>query len=189
MLLMTLLTEPIPMDEALAIEELLFDIADGKSEAFETLYHRTRTAVYGFALSICRNVHDAEDVTQQTYLRVLDAADRYRPQGKPMAWLLTIVKRLSISRLREQERQSPTRETDWEAVLTAHERLTAEDRITIRDLIKQLSERERQIVLLRAAGGLKHREIAELLELPLSTVLSSYQRSIQKLRTLWKETD
>jgi len=188
-LLMTLLAEPAQKDDVRELETLLFAIAAGDGKAFERLYDRTRTAVYGFVLSICRDVHDAEDVTQQTYLRVLDAADRYRPEGKPMAWLLTIAKRLSLSLLRERGRQAPTRETDWEAVLTAHERLTPEDRITIRDLIERLNERERQIVLLRAAGGLKHREIAALLELPLSTVLSSYQRSIQKLRTLWKETD
>ena len=189
MLLMTMLTEPTPNNEATELESLLFAIAAGDSEAFSDFYSRTRTAVYGFALSICRDVHDAEDVTQQTYLRVLDAADRYRPAGKPMAWLLTVAKRLSISLLRERGKQSPTRETDWEAVLEAHERLTPEDRITIRDLIGRLNEKERQIVLLKAAGGLRHREIAELLDLPLSTVLSSYQRSIQKLRTLWKETD
>jgi len=188
-LLMTMIAEPASKDDAYELESLLFAIADGDSEAFAAFYERTRTAVYGFVLSICRDVHDAEDVTQQCYLRVLDAADRYRPQGKPMAWLLTIVKRLSLSLLRERGKQSPTRETDWEAVLKAHERLTHEDRITIRDLIERLNERERQIVLLRAAGGLKHREIADLLDLPLSTVLSSYQRTIQKLRILWKETD
>lgn len=189
MLLFTLTAEPMTKDDAVEIEALLEGIAAGDAQAFETLYQHTRTAVYAFALSICRNVHDAEDVTQQTYLRVLHAAPRYSPQGKPMAWMLTIVKRLSLSKLRETERQAPAAQTDWEAVLCEHERLTAEDRITIRDLIQTLNERERQIVLLRAAGGLKHREIAELLALPLSTVLSSYQRSIQKLRTLWKETD
>ena len=189
MLLLTMMTEPAPKEDAAELEALLRSLAKGHGEALEPLYRRTRAAVYGFALSICCNMHDAEDITQQTYLRVLDAAERYRYEGKPMAWILTITKNLSRSHLRTSARMAPTRETDWEAMLEAHERLTPEDRLTIRDLIEQLSERERQIVLLRAAGGLKHREIAQLLELPLSTVLSSYQRSIQKLRTLWKETD
>lgn len=48
--------------------------------------------------------------------------------------------------------------------------------------MKQLTDQERQIVMLHAVAGFKHREIAELLELPLSTVLSKYRRALKKLR-------
>ena len=104
-----------------------------------------------------------------------------------MAWLLTIAKRLSLSRLRERSRQSPAVDTDWEAVLSAHERLTPEDRITIRDLIERLNERERQIVLLRAAGGLKHREIAAALRISERTVRQRLSKANAMLREQLKE--
>ena len=52
-----------------------------------------------------------------------------------------------------------------------------------------LSDQERQIVMLHAMTGWKHREIAELLHLPLPTVLSKYNRVLKKIRDVWKEAN
>ena len=57
----------------------------------------------------------------------------------------------------------------------------AEDRLMLEAAFRALSPQECQIVLLHAVSGLKHREIARLMELPLSTVLSKYNRSLKKL--------
>ena len=57
-----------------------------------------------------------------------------------------------------------------------------EDRGVLRACLEQLSDQERQIVALHAVAGFKHREIAALLELPLSTVLSKYNRAIKRLK-------
>ena len=54
--------------------------------ALADLYNRTRPAVYGFALSIVKNAHDAEDILHDACLQVWNAAGGYRRQGKPMAW-------------------------------------------------------------------------------------------------------
>lgn len=80
-----------PMDQT-GLESLLLDMTRGDQEALAQLYHRTRTAVFGLALSYLKNRHDAEDVTQDTFVRVWENAPSYRPQGKPMAWLLTIAR-------------------------------------------------------------------------------------------------
>ena len=69
------------------LEPLMAGLAAGDQEALGQLYHRTRTAVYGLALSILRHGHDAEDVTQDTFVRAWEKAEQYRPQGTPMAWL------------------------------------------------------------------------------------------------------
>ena len=63
-----------------------------------------------------------------------------------------------------------------------NEELTSEDKIVIRKCIETLGDSEREIVILHAVSGFKHREIAEILGLPLSTVLSKYNRAIKKLR-------
>ena len=137
-------------------ERLLPLVGQGDPEAFEVLYRSTEKAVYALALSILRNPHDAEDIVQETYLKVRAAAHLYVPQGKPLAWLFTITKNLCRDLLRGQSRT--------EAAL------------------KALGEEERQVVLLHAASGLKHREIARDLGLPLSTVLSRYSRALKKLQ-------
>lgn len=85
-------------------------------------------------------------------------------------------------RLRERKRSSDLPQEDWERYLDGREKMTPEDRLVLTQCMKQLTDQERQIVMLHAVAGFKHREIAELLELPLSTVLSKYRRALKKLR-------
>lgn len=169
-----------PMDQT-GLESLLLDMTRGDQEALAQLYHRTRTAVFGLALSYLKNRHDAEDVTQDTFVRAWENAPSYRPQGKPMAWLLTIVRNLSLMKLREKDRTEGLPEEDW-ALPGPDDALTAEDRTVLSAALTVLEDEEQRIVLLHAVTGLKHREIAESLSLPLSTVLSKYHRALKKLR-------
>ena len=73
------------------------------------------------------------------------------------------------------------------AKLTAGMEVSQEDRLMLRMVLQVLSEEELQIVMLHAVAGCKHREIAQLLELPLPTVLSKYHRALKKLRKQWEE--
>lgn len=164
------------------LEDLLLGVAAGDREALSGFYARTRTAVYGLALSYLRSGHDAEDVTQDTYIRVWNSAEGYRPQGKPMAWLLTITKNLSLMRLRERDKVVELPQEDWNTLAIDSPAVTAEDRQVLTAALTALTDQERRIVLLHAVTGLKHREIAQILELPLATVLSKYHRALKKLR-------
>ena len=169
-----------PMDQT-GLESLLLDMTRGDQEALAQLYHRTRTAVFGLALSYLKNRHDAEDVTQDTFVRAWENAPSYRPQGKPMAWLLTIARNLSLMKLREKDRTESLPEEDW-ALPGPDDALTTEDRTVLSAAMSVLEDEEQRIVLLHAVTGLKHREIAESLSLPLSTVLAKYHRALKKLR-------
>ena len=153
------------------------------------LYHRTRAAVYALALSILKNTHDAQDVTQDTFVRVWDSAPQYRSQGTPMAWLLTITRNLARMRLRQGTRETELDKTEWEAIPADAQGVTPEDRQLLQTALAALSPTERQIVLLHAVTGLKHREIAEIVELPLATVLSKYHRALRKLKKWMKGDD
>ena len=73
----------------------------------------------------------------------------------------------------------------WNAIPAGEPGVSAEDRLLLQEGLGRLGEEERYILLLHA-GGLKHREIAALLELPLSTVLSKYHRGLKKLHSLMK---
>ena len=150
------------------LEPLMARLAGGDQEALAELYHRTRTSVYGLALSYLKNQHDAEDVTQDAFVRAWENAHQYRPQGTPLAWLLTIARNLALMKLRERGRTQD---------------MAVEDRQVLDAALTALADDERQIVLLHAVTGWKHREIAGLLELPLSTVLSKYRRALLKLKT------
>lgn len=165
------------------LEELMAGLAAGDRESLAQLYHRTRAAVYGLALSILGSGHDAEDVTQDTYVTAWEKCHLYRPQGTPMAWLLTITRNLARMKLRDRGRTQDLGEEQWQAIPAQSPSVTTEDRAVLEAALNILSDQERQIVILHAASGLKHREIAKLLELPLPTVLSKYRRALSKLKT------
>lgn len=177
---------PSPQDNA-ALDSCIARIAAGEQDALSELYHKTRPAVYGFALSILKNAHDAEDVLQDAFLQVWQAAESYRSHGKAMAWLMTITRNLSYDRLRLRTRTESLGDGDWLEQLADRPAVTHEDRLTLAALLEDLAEDERQIVTLHALTGLKHREIAALLEMPLATVLSKYARALKKLQHAWKE--
>ena len=81
-------TEYAPASDRSALERLLIAVAAGEQEALAELYRRTRAAVYGMALSYLHNAHDAQDLTQDVFVRVWDCGAQYRPTGSPMGWLL-----------------------------------------------------------------------------------------------------
>lgn len=164
------------------LEGLMAGLAAGDRESLAQLYHRTRAAVYGLALSILGSGHDAEDVTQDTYVTAWEKCHLYRPQGTPMAWLLTITRNLARMKLRDRGRTQDLGEEQWHAIPAQSPSVTPEDRAVLEAALSILSDQERQIVVLHAAAGLKHREIAKLLELPLPTVLSKYRRALSKLK-------
>ena len=171
------------------LESLLLGVAAGDSHSLEELYHRTRTAVYGLVLSYLKHPQDAEDVTQDAFVRIWDTAASYRPQGKPMAWLLTVARNLALMRLRERGKTQELTDEEWSALSARAPDVTTEDRHVLRAALSVLSEQERQVVMLHAVTGLKHREIAQLLELPLATVLSKYRRALKKLNLLLEGDD
>lgn len=76
-------TSSLPAEEAQELRRLLSGVAAGNRDDLAQLYRRTRTAVYGLALSYLRNAHDAQDLTQDVYVHIWDTADRYRPQALP----------------------------------------------------------------------------------------------------------
>lgn len=162
------------------LEELIQQISTGGKDALSELYHQASPAVYGFAISILKNEHDAEDVLHDCFLRIYSFAGSYKPKGKPMAWILTITKNLCYSKLGQQ--RGDTQLELLENQLGENPMTSAEDRAVISACMRLLTDEERQIVSLHAVGGLKHREIARMLSLPVSTVLSKYNRALKKLR-------
>ena len=168
------------------LEGLLAGLAAGNRDSLAALYHRTRAAVYGLALSYLKNGHDAEDVTQDTFVRAWDKADQYRPQGKPLGWLLAITRNLALMKLRDRGKSQDLPEDQWENLAIENPMVTLEDRQLLTAAMAVLTDQERQVVILHAVTGLRHKEIAALLEIPLATALSKYHRALKKLQSAMK---
>ena len=169
------------------LESYIAKTAEGDTEALAMLYEQTKGAVYGFALSILKNAHDAEDVLQDTYVRVYNYAHAYRASGNPMAWMLEITKNLAYMLLRKKSREGTVSDDEPERFFSEDFSHDTAEALTVTQAMLKLSDTERQIITLHAVTGLKHREIAKLLGMPLATVLSKYNRSLKKLKDMLEE--
>ncbi len=174
----------------LSDEKLLLKIAGGDREAFRQLYQNTDQSMYSFILSVVRNPQDAEEIMQEAYLKVWTSAGSYQSQGKPLAWMFTIARNLCYMRFREQKHESDMGLSDLSEMETGEfcpQIEDAADKLVLYGALKILKEEERQIVLLHTTAGLKHREIAADLGMPLATVLSKYNRAMKKLKNYLRE--
>ena len=125
---------------------------------------------------------------QETFLQVWKSAPTYRPGGKnALTWILGITKYTALARLREGQRAGVPLEDAADQTDPRDAFRDCENRIVTQAMLAQLAQDEREIVVLHVVTGLKHREIAELLEMPLPTVLSKYRRSLKKLERLVRE--
>ena len=167
-------------------EIYILDIATGSKEALEILYNKTKSYVYGYAFSMLNNVTDAEDVMQDTYVNIYKYAYMYNPRNKPLAWILKITKNLCLNKLKKRNRKE-TDIADIEHKITNSKKNEHHDYVFAKAILEDLSEEEKKIVILSSVDGLKYREIADLLDLNLSTVLSKYHRAMNKLRAKYKE--
>ncbi|WP_414151282.1 RNA polymerase sigma factor [Acetobacterium carbinolicum] len=176
-------TENTQYEKKINIDEAIFTrIAAGDMVAFEEFYRQTERTVYAFVLSTLKNHDDALDVVQDTYLKIRAAAHLYKPMGKPMAWVFTIARNLSVSKIRNKQKNDSITLTDMENDLNFSYVSDAEDRLVLQTALKILSSEETEIILLHAISGFTHREIAKSLEMKLSTVLSKYHRGLKKLK-------
>ena len=166
-------------------DRLLLLMKAGDQEAFRSLYELTAKSIYSYALSILKHPQDAEEVMQDTYLSAWNQVGQYKDEGKPMAWLLTIARNLCYMRLRRQKDHPQVSyeelEEETPGELCARIEMAPEKQILL-EALSELSEEERKIVLLHDAGQMKHREIADYMSYPLSTVLSKYHRAMKKLQ-------
>lgn len=178
--------EPHDTNRDKLIEINIRRIQRGNTDAIADIYDATKSSVYGFILSILKNPDDAEDVLQDTYIKICTSAALYESYGKPMAWILTIARNMALMKIRKQSRQVDIPDFAW-GELTDDKKVSTEDKIVLEAALKRLTTEESSIVMLHAVSGIKHREIADILDMPLATVLSKYNRALKKLRKILEE--
>lgn len=167
----------------LQIDEQLFKrIGENDMEALEELYRLTERTLYAYTLSLVKNHEETLDLMQETYIKIMSAAHLYKPMGKPLAWIFIITKNLYLSRLRKQKNEINMNSDEIDNSLNFSYVTDNEDKVVLIAALNILSEEERNIVLLYAVSGLKHKEIASSIGLSLSTTLSKYHRALRKVR-------
>jgi RNA polymerase sigma-70 factor (ECF subfamily) len=161
----------------------------GDRDAFSLLVDRETAAVYRNCLRILGRPHDAEDVTQESFVAAFRAIGSFRGEGSPRAWLMRIATRQAFRRLSQRR---PTAELDaiGEARLADASGdptslvVAAESRDVVRDVVAGLPEPYREVVSLRFFGELSLAEVAETTGRPIGTVKTHLRRGLERLRPL-----
>lgn len=163
------------------IEFCIHQVAFADMTAFKQLYEELKNPIYRFALSIVQDEASAEDVAQDTFLRLRANAEKYKAKGKPKAWIFTIARHCAISELRQKTKADSLEEKEPDCADDGMEdkALSAQ---TVYRLLNLLREDEREIVTLHIYGGLKHGEIARTLGLPYEQVRWKYAYALKKLK-------
>lgn len=145
-------------------------------QSFEALVERQENRVYRTALAILGNVQDAEDQTQETFLRYLEKRPVFQNQAHEKAWLLTVTRNGCISRLRSKQRQHLPLDVDIPTP-------GPEEREEIEELFALPSE-DREVLHLYYYEGYSTREIAQITHSREGTVRSRLSRARSKLKAL-----
>jgi RNA polymerase sigma-70 factor (ECF subfamily) len=184
---------------ALTEFELLQQVAQHDQQALLTLYQQYGNLVYSLSLRVLRQPVMAEEITQDIFLKLWRQPDRWNPSlGQFSSWLLTITRNAAIDRLRREGRQATL--ASWEQSDEADHRLSDADSFVagqvnwvngqvLRRLLQNLPPEQRQLIELAFYDGYTHSELAELLQLPLGTVKTRLRMGMQKLRTMWEESE
>jgi RNA polymerase sigma-70 factor, ECF subfamily len=187
-------------------EELLNRFRNGQRDLFGILVRRYQRELYGYLRRYLGDANLADDVFQATFLQVFTKINQYEP-GRPVRpWLYTIATNQAIDALRRVGRH-PTislEQTTGEAdngeerslVDLIETRETGpleqshleERRLMIRACVDQLPEFLRQVVILVYYQGLKYREVAEIMAVPVGTIKSRLHTALIKLQEIWTQT-
>ena len=171
--------------DAMDEDELLAQIAGGDMRALEALYRMMRVQVFAVALAVAGDRSTAEDVMQDTFVRVYSAAPGYRPESRARAWVLTIARHLALDAVRRRAREMVSGMADRSAAAPGGE--PDGIRLDVVNALLQLGEVDRQIVVLHDMAGLTHAEVAAELRLPAGTVRWRYRVALARLRPLVQE--
>ena len=158
--------------------------------------------LYGGALRMTRNPQDAEDLVQETYLKAYNAFDSFKPGTNLKAWLYRIMTNTYINNYRKMKRRpletSAEDVTDSQLYTSSShdstglesaevEALKMMPNSRISDALNALNEDYRMVVYYADVEGLAYKEIAEVMEIPLGTVMSRLHRGRKQLREMLKD--
>jgi RNA polymerase sigma-70 factor (ECF subfamily) len=179
--------------------ELISLFLEGHADAFDVLVHRYEQALHGFLLQLVQDEELANDLFQDTFLRIMRALPTYNEQGKFPSWLMGIARNLALDAIRRRgfennlfKRNRVTKDDEdprdtiaeipdgGESPADAAER--AEWFSRMRAALKELSVEQREIVSLRYDAGLTFHEISDITGVSINTALGRMRYALNALR-------
>lgn len=185
--------------------DLVSHAQDGRELAYRELIRRYERPVFSLIFRMVRDRETSEDLTQDTFIKILNHIDRYRPEFKFSSWLFKIANNVAIDHLRKRSLNtvsidgSPNAATATEVAATQleiaarqetalEEMESKEVGAAIEEAIASLRPEYRSCIMLRHVEGRSYEEIAATLDLPLGTVKTYIHRARHQLREALEHT-
>jgi len=180
-------------------QELVQAYIKGDQSAIEILINRHRSKVYTYILLTIKNQPLAEDLFQETFIKVIQSlrGGKYRDNGRFLSWVIRIAHNLIIDHFRKEKQMNSVSNDDSEVDLFNSKKLSdsnieelivnSQIKAEIRTLINELPNDQREVVLLRHYGELSFKEIAEQTDVSINTALGRMRYALINLRKLIKE--
>jgi RNA polymerase sigma-70 factor (ECF subfamily) len=171
----------------------------GDHSAIEVLINRHRSKVYTYILLTIKNQQLAEDLFQETFIKVIQSlrGGKYKDNGKFLSWVIRIAHNLIIDHFRKEKQMNAISNDDSEVDLFNSKKLSdsnieeliidSQIKSAIRILINELPDDQREVVLLRHYGGLSFKEIANQTDVSINTALGRMRYALINLRKLIQE--
>ena len=169
---------------AIKLDDLLIKSNDGDDESLRRLYLELKRPIFVLALSIVNDYQVAEDILQETFIKIISNSEGYKKGSNAKAWIMTIARNISFNYLKKIKRE----ELKDKLVVEGKGNFTEEVESTMEflRLIEELNQEEKEIVALRLSAGLSHMQISKVLNISLLNVRAKYSRAIKKLKKVAK---
>ncbi len=181
-------------------DELITLHRSGDPEAFRTLVERYLDAIYAFARRMTGSPNEADDIAQETFVKIWKTLDRYRLTGTFRAWVFAVARNTAIDHLRKKKSAVFSDFENAEGKNTLTETLAdpetlpetlldrAEDKKLLDGALGELPEIDRQIMTLHYSEDMTFEAIGRALKKPLNTVKSRHRRALEKLREYFEKS-
>jgi RNA polymerase sigma-70 factor, ECF subfamily len=180
---------PVISDEAALLIAAGAVGGEGRENAFREIYRRYEKRLYGLGLSLLRDAGLAEELVQETSIRLWRNAGSFDPRrGSPSAFIFTIARRMAVDLWRRPSSRpflpevevDPTRDDDFDKLVRS---------LTVRDALDSLSDQHREVLELSYRGDLTQAEIADRLGVPLGTVKSRTYNALRSFKRALEERE
>ncbi|MBA7517475.1 RNA polymerase sigma factor CarQ [subsurface metagenome] len=179
--------------------ELIERFMNGSQPSIEELINRYKTKVYTYILLMVKNQQLAEDLFQETFIKVIQSLKmhKYKDNGKFVSWIIRIAHNLVIDHFRKEKQINTCNNEDYETDLFNSskfsakniEQLIVHDQIIkdVRKLIDELPDDQKEVVILRHYGQLSFKEIAEQTDVSINTALGRMRYALINMRKMIEE--
>ena len=171
--------------------QLILDAQDGSHEAFRELVGMHMRRVYNLAYGFVNNADDAEDVSQEVFLKVYHSIRHFRQESGFSTWVYRIATNAALDRLKQRKRANarlvPIDESQIAEMASTPETENIDTRVHIERALHELPTLQRAVVILRHIEGYSTKQVSGILQCSEGTVKTHLHRGLKKMRKLLHE--